>query len=62
MMRSFIKNVKERKECHVQERKERFVPFIKNAKVRKNARSFEKNGCPTLRTVQLYKSNPKYLL
>ena len=38
--RSFIKNVKERKE--------RNILFIKNAKERENARSFEKNGCPTL--------------
>ena len=40
MQRSFIKNVKERKE--------RNILFIKNAKERENARSFEKNGCPTL--------------
>ena len=36
MQRSFIKNVKERKE--------RSVLFIKNAKERKKIRSFEKNA------------------
>ena len=43
MPRSFIKNVKECKECSV-------LFFLKNAKERENARtlrSFEKNACPT---------------
>ena len=38
--RSFINNIKE---C-----KERNILFIKNAKECENARSFERNGCPTL--------------
>ena len=40
MQRSFIKNVKERKECN--------LSFIKNVKERENASSLEKNECPTL--------------
>ena len=43
MQRFFIKNIKERKEHN--------ILFIKNAKERENAHSFEKNGCPTLQWV-----------
>ena len=38
MQRFFIKSIKERKEHN--------ILFIKNAKERENAHSFEKNGCP----------------
>ena len=40
MQHSFIKNVKKCKESN--------ILFIKNAKECENARSFERNGCPTL--------------
>ena len=43
MQRSFIKNIKERKEHN--------ILFMNNAKELENARSFEKNGCPTLQWV-----------
>ena len=67
MQHSFIKNVKEHKECSILFYKERkrmrelFVLLKRKQKKARTLRSFEKNGCPTLHkirgeTVKLRKS------
>ena len=52
MQRSFMKNVKEHKECN--------ILFIKNAKERKNARSFEKNSKQLIYILVLYTIRNSY--